>query len=657
MIPELGVWSIFLIPVVSFVIISFIIRPFFNKYSKTAGHLTISAISVSFLLSIWTLNSVVSTGHPLDFASKSWIAIGEFELAIGLMVDSLTAIMLVIVTGVSLMVQIYSQGYMDRDPGYARYFAYMSLFTASMVGLVISSNILQLYVFWELVGLCSYLLIGFWYHRASAAKAAKKAFLVTRLGDFGFLIAIIYLFVNGLPLDIDSLHGQIAAGTIAGVSITWLTIGIFAGAIGKSAQFPLHTWLPDAMEGPTPVSALIHAATMVTAGVFLIARFFPLFQSSTETMTIVALVGGGTALFAATMALVAHDIKKVLAYSTISQLGFMIAALGVGAYGAAMFHLFTHAFFKALLFLGAGSVNHATGTFDMRYMGGLRRYMPWTYFLVLIAALSLSGIFPLSGFWSKDEVLMGAWIGTSVISNITFYLLIISVFLTSFYAFRMIYMTFHGEFRGPAPDSKEKSNIDSTHDSHHNHMVESPMVMIIPMVFLGIASIVAGYVVNPQASIFGITSHWFSEFVVPPSTHPGHVLPINIGLASISMIISLSGIGLATMMYQFKIIPHNIPGKLFKGVYRLLYERYYMDFIYENLLVIRLLYGKIAFLADWVDRSTIDGAVDSIGWFSRNVGIGLRHVQTGQVQTYGVIASLGVVLLVAIYIIWNPGIN
>ena len=657
MIPEIAVWSTFFIPMVSFAIISFIIRPFFNKHSKIAGYLTISAIGASFLLAIWTLHSVVSTGHALDFASKSWMTVGQFELTIGLMVDSLTAIMLVVVTGVSLMVQIYSQGYMDRDPGYARYFAYMSLFTASMIGLVISSNILQLYVFWELVGLCSYLLIGFWYHRASAAKAAKKAFLVTRLGDFGFLIAIIYLFFNGLPLDIDGLHGQIAVGAITGVSITWLTIGIFAGAVGKSAQFPLHTWLPDAMEGPTPVSALIHAATMVTAGVFLIARFFPLFQSSTETMTIVSLIGGGTALFAATMGLVANDIKKVMAYSTISQLGFMIAALGVGAYGAAIFHLFTHAFFKALLFLGAGSVNHATGTFDMRYMGGLRRYMPWTYFLVLIAALSLSGIFPLAGFWSKDEVLMGAWSGTGVISNITFYLLIVSVFLTSFYAFRMIYMTFHGESRGPDPDSEEKSDTDSTNDSHHAHIGESPFVMIIPMVFLGIASILAGYVVNPQASILGIPSHWFSEFVVPPSAHHGHVLPINFGLASISMIISLSGIGLATMMYQFKIIPLNIPGNLFKGIYRLWFERYYMDFIYENLLVIRLFYGKIAFVTDWLDRSAVDGTVDSVGWLSRNVGVVLRRVQTGQVQTYGVIASLGVIVLVAVYIIWNPGIN
>ena len=289
------------------------------------------------------------------------------------------------------MVQVYSLGYMRGDPGYSRYFAIMSLFTASMIGLVISSNIVQLYVFWELVGVCSYLLIGFWFHRPAAVAAAKKAFLVTRIGDFGFLLAILYLFLNrGAfqaqsldPLAIKDIYQAIPLvqdGTLAalgGMGLTWLALGIFAGAMGKSAQFPLHVWLPDAMEGPTPVSALIHAATMVAAGVFLVARFFPVFDASSDAMQTVALVGAFTAIFAATMGLATNDIKRVLAYSTVSQLGFMIAALGIGAYGAAIFHLFNHAFFKALLFMGAGSVNHATGTFDMRYMGGLRKAMPW----------------------------------------------------------------------------------------------------------------------------------------------------------------------------------------------------------------------------------------------------------------------------------------
>ena len=331
--------------------------------------------------------------------------------------------MLIVVVLVSLMVQVYSHGYMRDDPSYARYYAFMSLFTASMIGLVQASNIIQLYVFWELVGLCSYLLIGFWHHRPAAAAAAKKAFIVTRLGDLGFLIAILFLFFNsdayaalGLNfLEIGDIQKGAALGVLGGLSATGLAIGIFCGAVGKSAQFPLHVWLPDAMEGPTPVSALIHAATMVAAGVFLIARFFPVFEASADAMTTVAMIGAFTALLAATMALVTNDIKRVLAYSTVSQLGYMVAALGLGAYGIALFHLFNHAIFKALLFLGAGSVNHSTGTFDMRYMGGLRRVMPITYIVTLLGGLSLIGIFPLAGFWEQGRGLASRleWVGSS----------------------------------------------------------------------------------------------------------------------------------------------------------------------------------------------------------------------------------------------------
>ena len=315
-----------------------------------------------------------------------------------------------------------------------------------MLGLVLSDNLLFTFVFWEMVGLCSYLLIGFWFHRPSAANAAKKAFIVTRLGDFGFLAGILILFANTGTFDIAELHRLAIAGTLAGTTLTWAAIGIFAGAVGKSAQFPLHVWLPDAMEGPTPVSALIHAATMVAAGVFLVARMFPLFVHSTQALTTVAIIGGFTAIFAATMGLVMNDIKRVLAYSTISQLGYMMLGLGgTGRRGAVgMFHLFTHAFFKALLFMGSGSVNHATGTFDMRLMGGLRKAMPWTYATFLIGSLSLAGIWPLAGFWSKDEILVTALENQPVL----FWLAIITVFMTAFYMFRAIFMTFHGEYRG-----------------------------------------------------------------------------------------------------------------------------------------------------------------------------------------------------------------
>ena len=379
MINELAVWLIFLLPLGCFALIALVIRPFFNRDPSIAGYLVVLSIGASFALSLLALVSVINDPEGLAFGPHKWLEVGSVVVNVTALVDPLTAIMLVVVTGVSLMVQVYSIGYMHGDPGYARYFAYMALFTASMIGLVLAGNIVQLYVFWELVGLCSYLLIGFWYHKPAAAAAAKKAFIITRIGDFGLLLAILYLVFNvdafasqGLnPLEISDIHKAVAIpGLLASGVVTWIAIGIFTGAVGKSGQFPLHTWLPDAMEGPTPVSALIHAATMVTAGVFLVARFFPLFESSETAMTVVAIVGGFTAVFAASMGLVANDIKRVLAYSTVSQLGYMMLALGVGAYGPAIFHLFTHAFFKALLFLGAGSVSHATHTFDMRYMGG-----------------------------------------------------------------------------------------------------------------------------------------------------------------------------------------------------------------------------------------------------------------------------------------------
>ena len=413
MISEIGTWLIFFLPVMGFLAIGLLVRPFLGGQSRVSSLILIGALSGSFILSVWALRCVIQEG-PLIFPGHVWMTLGGLEFEIGLIVDSLTAIMLVVVSGVSLAIQIYSHGYMKDDPGYVRYYTFMALFSSAMLGLVVASNIIQMFVMWELVGLGSFLLIGFWFNKPTAAAAAKKAFLVTRIGDFGFLLAILYLFSHreafigqGLnPLNIEDINNAIPMiknGSIVGISslgLTWLGLGIFAGAAGKSAQFPLHVWLPDAMEGPTPVSALIHAATMVAAGVFLIARFFPVFQSSDTTMTILAILGSFTAIFAATMGIVNNDIKRVLAYSTISQLGYMVAALGIGAYGPAIFHLFNHAFFKALLFLGAGNVNHATGTFDMRYLGGLRKIMPFSYAFMVIGGLSLIGMFPLAGFWS-----------------------------------------------------------------------------------------------------------------------------------------------------------------------------------------------------------------------------------------------------------------
>ena len=438
MIPYQLIWLIMLLPLASFIINGLLIRPFVNRKSRAYGYITILSIAVSAVFAVWALFSVMSAdNHEIAVPNVTWVVIENgVTIHLGLIMDQLAAVMAVVVSVVSLMVQIYSLGYMAHDEaGYYRYYTYMSLFTFAMLGLVLSDNLLFTFVFWEMVGLCSYLLIGFWFHKKSAADAAKKAFIVTRIGDFGFLAGVLILYLNTHTFDIYQLHELAITGVLGGTVLMWAAIGLFAGAIGKSAQFPLHVWLPDAMEGPTPVSALIHSATMVCAGVFLVARMMPLFIFSQEAITLVAVIGGFTAIFAATMGLVATDIKRVLAYSTISQIGYMMLGLGAvgmalaselsstsfrvdtdelliiakGAVAVGMFHLFTHAFFKSLLFMGAGSVNHATGTFDMRLMGGLRKTMPWTYATFLIGSLSLAGIWPLAGFWSKDEILVSAF--------------------------------------------------------------------------------------------------------------------------------------------------------------------------------------------------------------------------------------------------------
>ena len=649
MITEPAAWLIFLLPLASFVLIGLVIRPFFNHSARLAGYLTVLSIGTALALSLWALESVL--GHPegsIGFESYRWFAVGELDIRVGILLDPLTAIMLVVVTGVSLMVQVYSQGYMRDDPGYARYFAYMSLFTASMVGLVLASGIIQLYVFWELVGLCSYLLIGFWYHRPAAAAAAKKAFIVTRIGDFGFLLAILYLFFHrssfldqGLnPFEIGDIHAAVAVGLLSTGVITWLALGIFAGAVGKSAQFPLHTWLPDAMEGPTPVSALIHAATMVAAGVFLVARFFPLYEASTTAMNIVAVVGGFTAIFAASMGLVMMDIKRVLAYSTISQLGFMMLALGVGAYGAAMFHLFNHAFFKALLFLGAGSVGHATGTFDMRYMGGLRRAMPWTYATFLLASLSLAGFPLLSGFWSKDEILAAAFDGGAV-GQLVFWLALAAAFMTAVYIFRALFLTFHGEFRGGI-DAEE--GVAAT---PRVHLAESPLVMVAPLAVLAVPAVVSGFLANPPFGLGLVPQHWLAEFLDAGTPE------VNVVTLALSIVAALGGIYVAYLVYQTRRVSREQVAAKLRPLYVLASRKYYLDEVYEDYVITRILYRFGATFLNWFDVRIVDGVVDLISWFGRNIGRGVARLQTGQVQTYGAGIALGIVLIVAGYLIWG----
>ena len=651
--PEAAAWLILFLPLASFALIGLVVRPILGAEAKAAAYITIAAVGLSFLLSLWALSASASSHGELAYPVHTWISAGEFDFAVGILMDPLTAIMLVVVTGVSLMVQIYSIGYMHGDNGYARYFAYMSLFTSAMLGLILANNLIQMFVFWELVGLGSYLLIGFWFDRPSAAAAAKKAFIITRFADFGFLLGILYLFFNGDALAAEGLnvfvvtdiYQSIEMGLLAVGAAQWVALGIFAGAMGKSAQFPLHTWLPDAMEGPTPVSALIHAATMVAAGVFLVARFFPMFEMSLAAMNTVAIIGGITAIFAASMGLVMNDIKRVLAYSTVSQLGYMMLALGVGAYGAAIFHLFTHAFFKALLFLGSGSVNHASGTFDMRYMGGLRKAMPWTYGTFVIGSLSLAGIFPLAGFWSKDEILSHAFGGGNAVSGIVFALALIAAFMTAFYMFRAVFMTFHGSFRGGADrDPDTEAHLGSV------HVDESPKTMVAPLVILAIPAVAAGFLANSIFDLGIIPAHWLAHFLdYNPAVHV-EAGSFNIFIAALSTLVAVGGILLAYLMYISRSVSPEAMGNALRPVHTLLYRKYFMDELYEDIIVRRGFYGWLSYALDWVDRSVVDKLANFLGWLGANTGTALRQAQTGQLQAYGMGISIGILIIFGIFL-------
>jgi NADH-quinone oxidoreductase subunit L len=639
--PDFAPWLIFLMPVLSLVIIALILRPFFKGHPKVCGYVTIGAIGISFIISVWMLFAVMgSPHHLLEVPDFEWMIVGDLNIRIGLLIDSLTAVMAVVVTLVSLMVQIYSQGYMHGDPGYHRYFAFMSLFTACMLGLVLMDNIFAMFFFWEGVGLGSYLLIGFWFHKPSAANAAKKAFIVTRLGDFGFLAAILVIFAQTGTFNTTELYTLVATGALAGTTLTWVAIGIFAGAVGKSAQFPLHVWLPDAMEGPTPVSALIHAATMVAAGVFLVARFFPLFEHSEVAITLVAVIGAFTAIFAASIGLVMTDIKRVLAYSTISQLGYMMLGLGLGGVAVGIFHLFTHAFFKSLLFLGAGSVNHGTNTFDMRLMGGLRKHMPWTFATFLIGAISIAGIWPLAGFWSKDEIIVSAQA-----MPVLFALAMITVFMTAFYMFRAVFMTFMGEYRGGAPAE------EGAHDSHAGHGPhESGWVMVIPMVILAILAVCAGWwnVTGGFNAFMGHAAHgeqagFFASFFGILS----RPLPL------ISLIVAILGIFLAYAMYIKKWISAEKVGKIFRPLYILFSRKYYMDELYENVIVGKVLYSGIFRACAWFDSHVIDGLVNGLARGTGTASTTMRKAETGQLQLYGLTIIIGVIAIIVCLLIFG----
>ncbi len=633
-------WAILVSPVVSFALIAAVLR----RYPRWAGYATIAAVGISLGLSVVALLDVIDANGGVVRYAHDWLKAGPLEVQLGVRLDGLSGVMLVVVTSVSFLVQVYSQGYMAGDPGYGRYYAHMSLFTAAMLGLVLADNLFMIFIFWELVGLASYLLIGFWFHRPSAAAAAKKAFLTTRVGDLGLLAAMLLIWTKGGTFRVDEIHELALTGALSSTTITLFGLGVFAGAAGKSAQFPLHVWLPDAMEGPTPVSALIHAATMVAAGVYLVARFFPVFEVSADARDVVAWLGAVTALMAATIALVQTDLKRVLAYSTISQLGYMMLALGALGYVAAVFHLFTHAFFKALLFLGSGSVNHATNTFDMRKMGGLRRAMPVTFWTFVIGALALAGIFPLSGFWSKDEILKDAWHYDRGLWAVGF----VAAFLTAFYMFRAIFLTFFGEYRGGEPPAEHGDDGAHAHvDPAHPH--ESPPVMTVPLVLLAIASVVVGVF-----NMSGITDG-FGRIVsgaLPEAEH--HAASFDWGIALSSTAVALAGIATAWAIYHRRLISSLAIREVALPIALVLENKYFMDWLYEDVLVRRLFYGGVCRGFELFDRYVVDGLVNGTGKVTYAAGERLRALQTGEAQTYGAALVAGVVAIVVVIAIANP---
>jgi NADH-quinone oxidoreductase subunit L len=562
-----------------------------------------------------------------------WIQIGTLQLDVAFTFDPLSAVMVSVVTGVGFLIHIYSTGYMAEDADYARYFAYLNLFTFAMLLLVMADNLVVLFVGWEGVGLCSYLLIGFWYEKSENADAGKKAFIVNRVGDFGFLLGIFLLFwhLGGGAHDFSFREIAGRVHEIPPATITTIALLLFVGATGKSAQFPLYVWLPDAMAGPTPVSALIHAATMVTAGVYMIARLSFLYVLSPDAMWVVACVGALTLVFAATIALVQNDIKKVLAYSTISQLGYMFLALGAGAFGAAIFHLMTHAFFKALLFLGAGSVIHGMGgEQDIRKMGGLRHHMPITFVTFFIATLAIAGIPGLSGFFSKDEILFGAFNRSVVLWTFG----AVGAGLTAFYMFRLLFLTFFG-------DSRATAEVQ-----HHIH--ESPSSMTFPLMVLAGLSVVGGYVGLPGGLLWGNRLGQFLEPVLAVHHGEHHDLSLEITMMVVSVAIALIGIAVAYTLYVAKPdLPEDLAAR-FRGAYRLLLDKYHVDEIYDAAFV-RTTLSLSNWLWRFFDVRVVDGFVNGAARSIASSSRTWRRLQTGDVQHYALSFLLGALLIVGYY--------
>ena len=625
--------------------------------------LTILGVLIAFILSASTLKSVAIDGARFNETLYTWMTVGDLKMEVGFMVDGLTAMMMCVVTFVSLMVHIYTIGYMDEDEGYNRFFAYISLFTFSMLMLVMSNNMLQLFFGWEAVGLVSYLLIGFWYNKPTAIFANMKAFLVNRVGDFGFILGIGLIAAYTGTLNYTEAFAQAAdlsALTLPGTSwmlITVICICLFIGAMGKSAQFPLHVWLPDSMEGPTPISALIHAATMVTAGIFMVARMSPLFELSETALNFIMIIGAITALFMGFLGIIQNDIKRVVAYSTLSQLGYMTVALGASAYSVAVFHLMTHAFFKALLFLGAGSVimglHHNQ---DIRYMGAVRKYMPITWITSLLGSLALIGTPFFSGFYSKDSIIEAVHESNLAAAGFANFAVLAGVFVTAFYSFRMYFLVFHGKERY---DQNPDAHHGDHHDDHENHSPhESPWVVTVPLILLAIPSVVIGFM-TIQPMLFG---EFFKDAIfIDAEKHAGMKTlteafhgPVAMALHAVSTApfwLALAGVVVAWYMYLINPAVPAAIGRALRPLVVLLENKYYMDWINENILA-RGARALGSGLWKVGDRTLIDGLVVNGSW--KLVGMvsnWTRKLQTGYLYHYALVMILGIFLLMT-YFVW-----
>ncbi|HEY3093287.1 MAG TPA: NADH-quinone oxidoreductase subunit L [Vicinamibacterales bacterium] len=651
-----------------------------RRLSKAiSGGLASLVMLASFVVSVavvWQVANLAPAQRVVEQTLYTWISSGDFVIGLTLRVDPLASVMILVVTGIGSLIHIYSTAYMheERDGEYARYFSYLNLFAAFMLILVLGANVLVLFVGWEGVGLCSYLLIGFWFEKRSAADAGKKAFVVNRIGDYAFILGTLLLFVRFGTLDFQRIASAVAPlGTESTFSVLSVaTLLLFIGATGKSAQIPLYVWLPDAMEGPTPVSALIHAATMVTAGVYMIGRNAVLFSHAPETMVVVAVIGASTALMAGTIGLVQNDIKRVLAYSTVSQLGYMFLAMGVGAFGAGIFHLYTHAFFKACLFLGSGAVIHALhGEQDIRNMGGLKAGLPITYWTFLIGSLAIAGVPFLAGFFSKDEILYETFAHGHVI---LWTVGILTSLLTATYMFRLVFLTFHGDRRhdASAPAHVEEEEPAAHHaPAHHappNHLHDAPPAMALALLVLALGSVLAGYIGVPHAlggsnalgawlapSFAARGATTLAEAQVGQVGEPGEAVGaggegLELSLMVVSSIVALTGIGLAAFVWLKRREIADKAATTFPGLYRLLLNKYYVDEIYDATVVQPIRIVSQEGLWRGVDVHIIDGAVNGTASIVDGSSSLLRRLQSGSVRTYAGSLFIGVVLILGYYL-------